>query len=243
MIYNYLDFKKGECMKKFLILLTMLLAIPVQAEEVTITGINMDNMWNKLGLREEKTYSVGAKILNANKIEKRVIYNVGNFNSVNACASYTNKTVTINKGTFKYIDNDDELAAILAHETAHVIDYYDGFGKAVAMTFNKKSYENKADLLSVDYMVKAGYNPVAAITFLNKAGNESLLDWGILWSHPKTSKRLFKIYKYIYVKYPKYLSSDMIKNINYVNWTYTAQKDINKFQQKEKEKASKRGNL
>jgi len=231
-------------MKKFLIVFVILfIGLSSQAEEVIISSVNLDNLWNKLGLMEEKAYIVGAKLLNANKIDKRVVFSVNNFNTVNAYAAYTNKTVTINKGTFKYVDNDDELAAILAHEIAHTVDYYGGFGKAVAMTFNSKSYEHKADLLAIDYMVNAGYNPVAMITVMNKIGGESVWDWGILWSHPKTSKRLMKDYEYIYRKYPKYLSSDMTKNLNYVNWTHTAQKDINKFQQKEKEKASKRGSL
>lgn len=231
-------------MKRLLLAFAILfIGLTSQAEEVFVSSVNLDNLWNKLGLREEKLNIVGAKLLNANQINKRIVFNVNGFNSVNASASYSNKTVSVNKGTFNYIDNDDELAAIVAHEIAHNIDYYGGFGKAIAMFFNSKSYEHKADLLAIDYMVKAGYNPVAMITVMNKIGGESVWDWGILWSHPKTSSRLLKDYKYIYVKYPKYLSSDMTKNINYVNWTHTAQKDINKFQQKEKEKAAKRGNL
>lgn len=231
-------------MKKLLLIFVFLfIGLTSGANEITITGVTTENIWNKLGVREEKLNIVGAKLLNANQINKRIVFNVNGFNSVNASASYSNKTVSVNKGTFNYIDNDDELAAIVAHEIAHNIDYYGGFGKAIAMFFNSKSYEHKADLLAIDYMVKAGYNPVAMITVMNKIGGESVWDWGILWSHPKTSSRLLKDYKYIYVKYPKYLSSDMTKNINYVNWTYTAQKDINKFQQKEKEKAAKRGNL
>jgi len=230
-------------MKRILLIFVLLIGLSAQANEITISNVTMDNIWNKLGLREEKVNTVGARILNANKITKRVVFNVNNSNSVNAYAAYSNKTVSINKGTLNYIDNDDELAAILAHEIAHAIDYYDGFGKAIVMTFNSKSYEVKADLVAIDYMVNAGYNPVAMITVMNKIGGESIWDWGILWSHPKTSTRLMKDYEYIYKKYPKYLSTDMTKNINYINWTYTAQKDINKFQQKEKERAEKRGNL
>ncbi len=231
-------------MKRLLLILTLLfIGLASQANEIIISGITTENIWQKLGTREKKLNIVGAKLLNANKINKRVVFNVNGSNSVNAFAAYSNKTVSVNKGTFNYIDNDDELAAVLAHEIAHAIDYYGGFGKAIAMTFNSKSYEHKADLLAIDYMVNAGYNPIAMITVMNKIGSESVWDWGIFWSHPKTSSRLLKDYEYIYVKYPKYLTSDMTKNINYVNWTYTAQKDINKFEQKEKAKAAKRGNL
>ncbi|MBR1681342.1 M48 family metalloprotease [bacterium] len=230
-------------MKRILLIFALLIGLSVQANEITVSNVTMDNIWNKLGSREEKVNIVGAKILNSYKITNRVVFNVNNSNSVNAYAAYSNKTVSINKGTLNYIDNDDELAAILAHEIVHAMDYYDGFGKAIVMTFNSKSYEVKADLVAIDYMVNAGYNPVAMITVMNKIGGESIWDWGILWSHPKTSTRLMKDYEYIYKKYPKYLSTDMTKNVNYVNWTYTAQKDINKFQQKEKERAEKRGSL
>lgn len=231
-------------MKRLLLTLTILfIGLASQANEIIVSGVTTENIWQKLGTREQKLNIVGAKLLNANKINKRVVFNVNSSTSVNAFAAYSNKTVSVNKGTFNYIDNDDELAAILAHEIAHTIDYYGGFGKAITMTFNSKSYEHKADLLAIDYMVNAGYNPIAMITVMNKIGGESVWDWGIFWSHPKTSSRLMKDYEYIYVKYPKYLSSDMTKNINYVNWTYTAQKDINKFEQKEKAKAAKRGNL
>ena len=231
-------------MKRLLLTLTILfIGLASQANEIIVSGVTTENIWQKLGTREQKLNIVGAKLLNANKINKRVVFNVNSSTSVNAFAAYSNKTVSVNKGTFNYIDNDDELAAILAHEIAHTIDYYGGFGKAITMTFNSKSYEHKADLLAIDYMVNAGYNPIAMITVMNKIGGESVWDWGIFWSHPKTSSRLMKDYEYIYVKYPKYLISDMTKNINYVNWTYTAQKDINKFEEKEKAKAAKRGNL
>ena len=68
------------------------------------------------------------------------------------------------------------------------------------MSFNSKKYEYKADLKSVDYMVKAGYNPIYAITVGNKIFDEPLWDWGIVYSHPKGSKRLLEMYKYIYKK-------------------------------------------
>ena len=42
-----------------------------------------------------------------------------------------------------------------------------------------------------------------------------------------------KDYEIIYKKYPQYLSSPMTKNIHYVNWTYTATKDIQKFREEQ----------
>ncbi len=220
--------------------------VPVDFSDMIINegAITMDNIWKKLGKREEKINLVGSKILNANKIPNRVNFILarGNY-TVNAMTYYSTKTVKVYAGLFNYIDNDDELAAILSHEIAHDMDFYDGFGKLIVMKFNSKAYEYKADEIGIDYMVKAGYNPLAMITIMNKIGGESIFDWGTFTSHPKTSSRLMKDYEYIYKKYPSYLTSPMAKNIHYVNWTNTAQKDIQKFQQREKERASKRGNL
>lgn len=207
----------------------------------TDDGITMENIWNKLGKREEKINLVGSNLLNANKISKRVNFRLERgYYTVNASARYTDKQITIYRGLLNYIDNDDELAAVLAHEIAHDMDFYKGFGQTFIMKFNKKSYEYKADLAGIDYMVKAGYNPIAMITIMNKIGGETVWDWGSSMSHPKTSKRLMKDYEYIYKKYPKYLSSDMTKSIYYKTWLNTAEKDIQKFEQREKERASKR---
>ena len=117
---------------------------------------------------------------------------------MNAATYYSTKTVKIYTGLFNYIDNDDELAAILSHEIAHDMDFYDGFGKLIVMKFNSKAYEYKADEIGIDYMVKAGYNPIAMITIMNKIGGESIFDWGTFTSHPKTSSRLMKDYEYIH---------------------------------------------
>lgn len=231
-------------MKKILLLVVVLfLGLSVFADEVELIDLSSGNTWEKLGKKEQKIYTIGARILNSNKINKRVVFSMNGFSSANANALYRSKSVSVNKGLLNYIDNDDELAAVLAHEIAHNVEYYNGFGKLIIMRFNSKTYEYQADTMGIDFMVKAGYNPIAMITVMNKISGENVWDWGVLWSHPKTSSRLLNDYKYIYKKYPKYLSSDMTRNINYQNWVYTAQKDINKFQQKQKAKMEKRGTL
>ena len=103
------------------------------------------------------------------------------------------------------MDNDSELAFVLSHEIAHTIEAYGGTMKYIAMTANSKKYEYKADLNGIDYMVKAGYDPIGAITISNKIFAEPVLDWGFFATHPKGSKRLLAMYKYIYVKYNYYL--------------------------------------
>ncbi len=156
-----------------------------------------------------------------------------------------NKTVTVYYGILPYLDNDDELAALLGHEMCHALDGYGGFFKWADMALNSKEYETKADLVGIDLMVKAGYNPIAAITMANKWQPEDYWDFWVFTTHPKTSKRLMAMYKYIYVKYPWALKTDMVNNVNYENFTYSSHKEITVFLQEEKKRAAEqhRGDL
>lgn len=231
-------------MKKILVVFCLfLIGSNVKADLLeSSSGVSMENFWEKNGKEEQKIIEIGSKIINSNKLDKRIPLTVGrNQKLINANSSKINKTITVYTGIFPYIDNDDELAFVLSHEMAHSLDAYDGLGKWFAMWFNSKEYEYKADLIGVDLMTKAGYNPVAAITSMNKFFPESYFDFGILTTHPKTSKRMLAVYKYIYKKYPSYLSSEMTHNINYVNFTYSSEKDIILFKQIEKEREKRKG--
>lgn len=62
--------------------------------------------------------------------------------------------------------------------------------------------EKDADLLSIDYIVKAGYNPLAAISIMYKIGENYVDFWA---DHPSTDKRIITMYEYIKEKYPEKL--------------------------------------
>ncbi len=233
-----------ECfMKKFLIILGLLLAGNfVHAEFVEVeTNVNMNNFWLKNGKEVQKVIEVGTKIINANKLNKRVPFQViNNYKVINAGAHFPPKLVVVYTGLLPYIDNDDELAYILGHEIAHTLDAYEGVGRWFSMLVNLRSYEYKADLIGVDLMVKAGYNPIAAITQINKWMPEPVFDF--INIHPKPSRRMLQIYKYIYVKYPWALHTEMIHNLNYINFVCSAQKEINEFIQEENIRKNRRKN-
>lgn len=76
---------------------------------------------------------------------------------------------------------------------------------AAGEVVNKKlsrGQETKSDLASIDYMVNAGYNPLAAISMLNKiSGNY----FDFFSDHPSGEKRIKKSYKYIEENYPEYI--------------------------------------
>lgn len=226
-------------MKKFFIVLGLLcIGLQASAEiaDFDFEPTSYKHLWEKNGIYEQKVLDVGTKIIGANKLEKRVVLRLTrNIKIVNATASPTQKAVNIYTGILPYFDNDDELAYVVSHEIAHCLDFYDGFMKwAFVMAFNKKEYEYKADLIGIDLMVKAGYNPLAAICAANKVLDESYWDNFFFWTHPKGSKRTLAMYKYIYVKYQWAFDTDMVHNINYQNFVNYSQKEINEFKQEKK---------
>jgi len=99
---------------------------------------------------------------------------------------------------FDYIQSDDELAGILAHEIAHIVHNHalkqtrdntkytlltilavlltrepdvGVLGKLTTITLlnqYSREYEEEADLTAIDLLIKTGYNPVGFLTFLER---------------------------------------------------------------------------
>ncbi len=77
-----------------------------------------------------------------------------------------------------------------------------GGGGALAEGKLTKIQEARADINGIDFMVQAGYNPLAAISMMNKILNRN---WDIISDHPSGDKRMIVAYNYIETKYPKYI--------------------------------------
>lgn len=67
----------------------------------------------------------------------------------------------------------------------------------------QRGRENDADLMSIDFLVKKGYNPLAGISIMSKIGD---VYPDLFVDHPSTDKRVVTMYKYISQKYPSYIS-------------------------------------
>ena len=228
-------------MKKFLLTIMLaLITLSANAETIIVeTNMNMDNFWQKNGKDAEKVLTISRKLIHDNGLRRAPISVDKNWRIANASTNTYTKSIFVSTGLFPYIDNDDELAFIVGHELAHAQEAYTGAIKLVAMSFNSKKYEYKSDLKSIDYMVKSGYNPVAAIIVGDKIFDEPLWDWGFTYTHPKGSKRLMAMYEYIYKKYPVYLNSSMAKNVIFTDFIKQNQKEVSYFQQKQAKKRSK----
>lgn len=189
---------------------------------------------------------VGFRILNANRIEKRFTFMARNkayTRDFMTDISAVNRIVLVKPVVIPYIDNDDELAAILSHSLAHGVDSYEGILRGYVSILNywvsPNKYDLKADKAAVDFMVNADYNPLAIITILNKIGKQYRFD--IFSNHTLVSRRMMLIYEYIYTKYPHILLDNEYKdNLYYQNFLLTSRNNRMKLLEKIKTNSNKK---
>ena len=174
--------------------------------------------------------TIGNKIVKANGIGQAITFKVSDQADVNAYANI-NKEVYVYRGLLEYVSNDDELAGVISHELGHILNGHcakqgdlntgvnilanataqvtgntvaAGVGQQLATSKLSRKDEFEADITGVDLMTKAGYNPLAMISVLNKiCGN--YID--ILQTHPSGEKRLLNIYNYVEYNYPAKLKT------------------------------------
>jgi len=125
---------------------------------------------------------------------------------------------------FDYVQSDDELAGILAHEIAHIVHNHalkqtrdntkytlltilavlltrepdvGVLGKLTTITLlnqYSREYEEEADLTATNLLIKAGYNPVGFLTFLERLHTREMfkpeVNLGIFQTHPDTENRI-----------------------------------------------------
>ena len=180
---------------------------------------------------QQRMNQVGFNLLNSSRIEYRMIFMVTNriySRDRWADVSSVNRTVWLKPCVLPYIDSDDELAGLLAHQISHGVDTYNGVMRGYISILNYWVAPNKYDMLAdkraVDYMVNAGYNPLAYIVILNKIMQQYRYD--IFSNHTLVSRRMMMIYEYIYTKYPSILvDNDYKDNVYYQNFLLTSRQN------------------
>lgn len=219
-------------MKKIVVMLLALFVSCTIANAGTSEVISEQNVLEA----QNRIDRIGFNLLNSNGIEKRTVFDIDIKRVKNAYSRTSDRQIVIYRGMYIHLASDDEVAAILAHEISHSVDSYDGILRGyftpISHHFATKKYEYKADKRGVDYMVNAGYNPVAMIVVMSKAFPQQRYDW--MWfSHPLTSRRMMQVYEYIYKKYPEYLANNKYKNNPYYqNFLLTSKENRAKFQKK-----------
>lgn len=178
---------------------------------------------------QEKIDNCGYRILNANKITRRIVFeynkNTAKFKYPN---SVKNRKVVFYENDYQFVSNEDEQAAFIAREISLAIRSFDGvaggFLRSLQVCASPKKFEIVADKRAVDYMVTAGYNPIGLITFIQKSSPQVRQDF--ISNKNLTSKRLAIIYEYILTKYPYYLlHNPYLKTEAYQNFLLTSYKN------------------
>lgn len=92
-------------------------------------------------------------------------------NSVNAYSLGSNSSfsyVYVTKGLIKFVQNDDQLAAVLAHEISHIIlGHHLARTKSSGSKFNQRQ-ELEADRYSIRLLKKAGFKVQQSIKLLER---------------------------------------------------------------------------
>ena len=213
-------------MKKIIFgIVFMLIAnVSVMAATTTTTATNWDS-----AAAVQRVNTIGKKLIVANGIGQNITFKVSDQADINAYANI-NKEVYVYKGLLQYVTDDQELAAVISHELGHILNGHcakhgvlntgvnvlanvaaqkvgtvaAGVGQQLVSSKMSRKDEFEADITGVDIMTKAGYNPLAMISVLNKiCGN--YID--IFQSHPSGEKRLLNIYNYVEYNYPAKLKA------------------------------------
>ena len=155
-------------------------------------------------------------------------------------------SIFIHTGLIEKVASSDELASVMAHEVVHVdarhmarmsgpdptallglLGVFLGpaaiIGQAISVAkqleFSRR-LEEEADNLGVRYLARAGYDPRAAIGFMNKMYRETILNPidvpPYLLTHPLTQQRINNLTAVIHslqLRRPRFKSSDGIKRV------------------------------
>jgi Peptidase family M48 len=86
-----------------------------------------------------------------------------------ASASTNGQRIQISRGFVQYMRDDSELAFVLAHEMAHILKHH----LPVRDASVRYTQELEADRLGFQLVIRAGYNPDAAIELFRRLGRSS----------------------------------------------------------------------
>lgn len=226
-------------MKRFLALFAccIFMVVPSFAKETKEV-----NLVDDIALQKHIS-DIGLKLLNANQIDVRMIFVYkDNESKIKLEPGLMKRQIFVYDQTLQFASNDDELAAYIAREISKSAESYSGGFRGFVTSFQVKAapkkYERFFDKRAVDFMVKAGYNPLGMITYLNKSQPQKRYD--TISRHNLTSKRLANIYEYIYIKHPYYLkNNEYIENEAYQNFLLTSIENRKKLHEKIKSGSTK----
>jgi len=202
------------------------LAIAFFALQLSVANAATATVWTS-GPNFERVNTIGRNLLTKNNLPNNIKFVVQQSDDINAFANIEGE-VWVFTGLLKFVTNDDELAAVIAHEIGHIVNHHvakqntvntlgGGFlswlglgGKAqtaatTAATMGllkmSRTDEYESDITGTDLMVVAGYNPLGMVSMLNSlnAGGTTV---DFLSTHPAGDKRTMNVWDYLNYTYP-----------------------------------------
>lgn len=173
----------------------------------------------------DRVNRIGKALLSKNNLPTKIEFKVIETDEINAFANAENE-ICVYTGLLKFVDNDAELAGVIAHEIGHIVNHHvakqsvvgaitataiananmsEGMRLAANSANNltmlkmSRTEEYEADITGVDLITNAGYNPLAMVSVLYKIGG-CYKDF--VSTHPSSDKRTMYIYNYITYTYP-----------------------------------------
>lgn len=176
----------------------------------------------------ERVPVVGKQIVTKNGLPSTITFKVVDTAADNSEAT-TKKIIQVSKQDLIYAGNDNEVAAVVAHEIGTVMnsqvskEKFRNLAKtALANTLSANNILNTAansdfaknkisesdamdaDITGVDLMITAGYNPLAMVVLVTKMPGSF---WESIKGDPSNSKRAMNIYDYLLYNYPSKVKS------------------------------------
>lgn len=210
---------------------------------------------------EAKVSEIGSALLTKNGVTTEIKFEV-TAKEVDNSSFATDRVVSVSKEDLKYAKNDNETASVIANELGHIITGHASRGKlissitggsvtsnsnasALVENYTNTKEEKEADVVSVNLMANAGYNPLAAIVVLTR---QTQTTWDTILAKPANADRAMNIYDYTAYAYPQkfnagYPCQEYKNFLIYANDVVAQRKDNKKAQDKlDKELAKYRKN-
>ncbi len=205
---------------------------------------------------ESKVETIGKNLLTKNGITSVIKFETTS-KSVDNSTFSQDRTVSISKEDLKYALNDNETASVIANELGHIITGHASKGKlissftgtsssdtvasAVVNSYTNLKEEKEADVVAVNLMANAGYNPLAGIVVLTRQTQTS---WNAILGKPANADRAMNIYDYTGYAYPAKLKAgyncNEYKNfLTYANTVLNERKSNTKLQKKSTKELAK----
>ena len=166
--------------------------------------------------------AIGQQLLTKNGISATNVKFIVFSDTPNNSNFVSNKVINVSSAELAFAGNDNEVASVVASEIGHIICGHASKNKVISLlqttsntdittptavetfasNYKTTKEDKEADLVAVNLMVTAGYNPLALIVVLTK---QTGTYWDTIIGRPANADKALNVYDYISYVYPEKL--------------------------------------